>query len=64
MSRIIADRLLDVQMQNAATLESKLKADRRNAALQQQLGALKQDLQLSERALLSSQVRLSSVSNI
>lgn len=61
MSPMITVRLLDVQMQNAATLESKLKADRRNAALQHQLGALKQDLQLSERALFSSQVWLSSL---
>lgn len=47
---------LAVQVQNAATLESKLKADRRNMALQRQVDSLKQSVQLSERALLASQV--------
>ena len=47
-----------VQWQHGATLESKLRADRRNAALQRQLDMSKQDTQLAARALLSCQVLL------
>ena len=55
-----------LQIQNETTLKSKLQADRRNMDLQRRHDALKEDQQLTQRALTASQVPvlLSSSSSI